>query len=63
MPSLVFQELNNDPAELRGLFEIHQMARITDHHAAGSRYACLDHPCMRMNVGNVRVANSSRVGM
>jgi hypothetical protein len=57
MSSLVFQELYNDPAELSGLFEIHQMAHVTDHHAAGSKYTCLDGACMRLNVWNVSVAN------
>src|SRR5215467_3162363 len=58
--SLILQELNNDPAELRRFFQIHQMARVTDHHATGSRYTCLDGSCMRMHVRNVSVANKQK---
>src|SRR5215469_16098576 len=36
------------------------MARVTYHHAAGSRYTCLDRSCMRMNVWNVSVANEQQ---
>src|SRR6516225_577640 len=60
MSSLVFQELDNDPAEFRGLFEIHQMARVTGHHTAGSRYTCLDGSCMRMNIWNVSIPHEQQ---
>src|SRR5215472_18317207 len=56
----MFQKIDNDLAELSGLFEIHQMAHITDHHTAGIRYTYLDGTCMRMNVWNVSVANQQQ---
>src|SRR5437016_13780714 len=60
MPSLLFQELNNDPTELSGLFEIHEMAHIIDDYAARPGYTCLDGACMRMDVWNVSVANKQQ---
>src|SRR5215470_17834727 len=38
------------------------MADVTDHHAAGSRYTCLDRSCMRMNIWNISVANEQHGG-
>src|SRR6516164_6317969 len=36
------------------------MAHVTDHHAAGSRYTCLDGSRMRVNIWNVSVANEQQ---
>ena len=58
--SLFFQEPYNDPAELRRLFYIHEMAYIIDHYAVDPRYTCLDPACMRVNVGDVSVANKKQ---
>src|SRR5215469_3662375 len=60
MSSLLFQELDNDSAELSGLFETHQMAHITNHHAASSRYTRFNSACMRLNVWNVSIANQQQ---
>src|SRR5215467_5814334 len=58
--SVVFQELYDNPAELGGFFEIHEMANVTDHHAAGSRNTGFDGARVRLDVRNVGVANKQK---
>jgi hypothetical protein len=54
---VLLDKTDHQPAELCGLFEIHNVPHVLDYHTARPRYSSFDRACMRMNIRDIGVSH------
>jgi len=53
---VLLDKTDHQPAELRGLFEIHRVPDVLYYYAARPPYSSFDRACMRMNIRDIGVS-------